>query len=252
MKLLLCLTTLILSGVISTTFTWEVIAQEIAPPIANDTISSTATDTLLVADTMQPQLRMGVFSGISFSSAHVEDIPVVPQTKSGFHGGIRTEMEFAYPIYFLFEIEYAQRGINSENVTTGGATFQESFQFNYLNFPILFRLGIPITSSFEVSAGFGAVPSALLTRTQSIRFEDSDTSMNVSEGLEEFDFGLEYRFGLEYHLSSYHSLTFDGRYLHGLQNLLILSPTEQDDRIWKNRSLSFSLGIMYQLQRSVR
>ena len=203
---------------------------------------------------MQPQLRVGLFSGASFSSAHVENIPVWPQSngKGGFHGGLRAEMEFAYPVYFLFETEYSQRGVHSENTTPAGTTYQEQFNFSYLNFPILFRVGIPLQQNLELSAGFGAVPSLLLSRTQSIRVYDADTSFNIEKGLEVFDFGLEYRLGVEYHLSPYHSMTLDGRYLHGLQNLLILSPTERDNRLWKNRNLSFSFGVMYLLQHSVR
>ena len=99
----------------------ELSAQpENVPLTPEDSVARAILDSLILADSMQPQLRVGIFSGTSFSSAHVEYIPLAPEMKYGFHGGLRAEMEFAYPVYFLFEAEYTQRGLHSEYGSNGG------------------------------------------------------------------------------------------------------------------------------------
>ena len=166
---------IVLCSVISMSGLSLFLAAQDKPQIAG--LDSLAlTDTILFVDTIQPELRIGIFSGGNISSARVSKVPVMPQSRAGFHMGLRTEMEFAWPVYLLFEAEYSQRGINSSYETLGGLRVSEIFKFGYLNFPIVFQFGIPINNRFDFSAGFGAVPSALISRTRSIRFNDADTS----------------------------------------------------------------------------
>lgn len=216
------------------------------------TDSLSAADSLALADTVQPELRVGAFGGPLFTTATVANIPVNPMTRTGLHAGIRAEMEFGYPIYFLVEFEYAQKGIRSTYVLTSGTMIEEEFFFNYLDVPILYRVGIPITSRFSLSGGFGGHVSLLLSRKHVLRIGEVDSTISIERGLENFDFGIEGRIGGEFALAPKWGLTADLRYLHGLQNILILEPTRRDERSWKSRSLFFSAGIMYQLQRSIR
>lgn len=219
-------------------------------PIAGDSLS--LADSLALADTVQPELRVGVFGGLVSTTAAVKELPLEPQRRTGLHAGVRAEMEFGYPIYFLVEFEYAQKGIRSSYTLPSGPVVEEDFLLDYLDVPIMYRVGIPVAERLFLSAGFGAHVSFLLSRNRILRIADLDSSSNIDRGLEKFDFGLEGRLGGEFRLSPKWGFTADFRYLHGLQNILILEPNRTDNRSWKSRSLFFSAGVMFRLQRSIR
>ncbi len=219
-------------------------------PVAGDSLS--LADSLALADTVQPELRVGLFGGLISTTAAVKELPLEPQRRTGMHAGVRAEMEFGYPIYFLVEFEYAQKGIRSSYTLPSGPVVEEDFLLDYLDVPIMYRVGIPVAERFSLSAGFGAHVSFLLSRNRILRIADLDSSSSIDRGLEKFDFGLEGRVGGELRFSPEWGLTADFRYLHGLQNILILEPNRTDNRSWKSRSLFFSAGVMYRLQRSIR
>lgn len=249
-SLLFCLLFL-LSSVLPLTAT----AQSSGPDtpftlIAGDSLS--LADSLALADTVQPELRVGLFGGPISTTAAVKELPLEPQRRTGLHAGVRAEMEFGYPIYFLVEFEYAQKGIRSSYTLPSGPIVEEDFLLDYLDVPIMYRVGIPVAERFSLSAGFGAHVSFLLSRNRILRIADLDSASSIDRGLEKFDFGLEGRVGGEFRFSPKWGLTADFRYLHGLQNILILEPNRTDNRSWKSRSLFFSAGVMYRLQRSIR
>jgi len=203
------------------------------------------------ADTVQPELRLGVQGGFVTTSASVHDIDLEPENRSGFHAGVRAEMEFVYPVFFLIELEYAQRGLRSSYTTQSGFDVQEEYRFNYLDLPILYRAEIPIAEKHALSLAFGVNLGFVLTRSQVTTIENVDTVRSLDASIENFDYGLEGRIGWTFSATPKVRLYTDLRYLHGLQNILILASLN-DDRSWKSRSIFASLGVTYQLQRSIR
>lgn len=215
-------------------------------------------DSLLLADSIvipvdsaQPEFRLGgtMFAGVS--TAHVEELPIDPGLAPVLGLGIRSELEFAAPLYFLFEIEFASRRIDSESTfPTTGRELRQEFVFTYLQFPMLFQVSLPVTATFDIIGGFGVAPGILLSSSQTLSDGVSDTTLAIERGLEQFDFSLDVRLGAEFALTPHSGLVVDLRYLLGMQNLLILAPGE-DPRVWKGRSFGLTIGWMHQLQRPI-
>ena len=219
-----------------------------APVVPGDSLLA---DTLIYVDSSQPRLRAGGFAGPGLSSAMLKSLPLDPGLAPSYSIGIRSEMEFADPLYFLFEIEYTLRQLFSENtIPTGGGTLTQEFSFSYLQFPLFFQLQLPLTSDTRMTAGFGATPAVLLSSSQRLSNGISDTTLAIERGLEQFDFSLDVRLGAEIPMGEKSALSFDLRYLHGMQNLLILAPGE-DPRRWKARSLGLNFGWIYEIQRPI-
>lgn len=158
--------------------------------------------------------------------------------------------------FFLIEFEYARKGINSSFVSDNDVIRKEQFKFDYLDIPILFRVETPILEEIGVedcklSAGFGAHIGLLLSSTRITKIGEQEIEQSLDDGLENFDFGIEGRAGFIYNILPRWDLTADLRYLHGLQNIIILS-VDTEDRSWNSRSFFVSAGVSYQLQRSIR
>lgn len=210
---------------------------------------SLAADTLIYVDSSQPRFRAGGFIGPSASTALLQDVPLEADLSPGFFVGLRGELEFASPLYFLLEFEFVDRRLYATPSHPGTVT-KNDFHFYYFQFPILFQFHIPTGRGPRVTTGFGAVPSIVLGRKQVIGNEMRDTTLSLDTGVQNFDFGFELRVGTEWSLTPISSLTVDLRYLLGLQNILILA-TREDPRVWKARTLGLSLGWVYQLQRPI-
>lgn len=205
----------------------------------------------MAADTIQPELRLGMQVGGLTTTASLENIDLEPQARTGFQVGIRGEMEFAYPVFFLVELEYAQRGLETSYETRSGIEIQEKYHFNYLGVPIIYRMGVPIAGRHELSFGLGVNLNFLVASSQIIQIGEFDSVNTFVEGIESFDYGIEGRVGWEYPINEKLRVHADFRYLHGLQNILILASLN-DDRSWKSRSSYLTVGFTYQLQRSIR
>lgn len=220
---------------------------ETVEELVADTISS---DTLLYVDSSQPRVRAGVYLGPTAATALLRDVPLNPSLAPGFIAGIRSELEFAAPLYFLLEAELTDRRLYSSPQRSGSVT-RWDFHFWYFQFPILFQLNFPFGDGPNFTAGFGAVPSIVLSRKQILGGEGfRDTTLALDTGVQNFDFGFEFRVGTEWSLGSNSALTLDIRYLLGLQNILILA-TREDPRVWKARTVGLSVGWVYQLQRPI-
>lgn len=223
-------------------------ADLIGFPISGDSL---LVDSLIYVDSSQPRLRVGGFTGPGVSTAMLESLPLEPGLAPSFSIGIRTEMEFTDPLYFLFEMEFTNRRLYSESTPpTAGGVLTQKFSFDYLQFPLLFQVQIPIGSTVKMTTGFGATPSVLLSSSRRLSDGFNDTLLAIEKGLEQFDFSLDIRTGAEFSLTEKTSLTLDLRYLHGMQNLLILAPGD-DPRRWKARSLGVNIGWIYQIQHPI-
>ncbi len=210
------------------------------------------SDSLLIpVDSAQPEVRVGGTTLAGVSTAHVEALPIDPGLAPLFGIGLRSELEFSTPLFFLFELEFISRRLYSESTfPTSGRRLTQEFFFSYLQFPLLFRLSVPIAERFDLSGSIGAAPAVLLSSSQTLSDGLSDTTLSIDRGLEQFDFSIDTRLGAEYVLTPRSSLVLELRYLLGMQNLLILAPGE-DPRVWKGRALGLTIGWMYQVQRPI-
>lgn len=216
---------------------------------------SVAKSMITLPDSSQPELRVGMFAGVQTSDArgkNLDDLSIYPENRTGFHLGARVEMEFTNPLFFLLEVEYAQKGIRSSYLSSG-VTREEEFKLNYIDIPLLLICKFPLSKKLAFSTGVGAHMS--FETSQILVTKIADQQVRQELALEGFDFGLEGRAGLVFKVHPKWDVTADFRYLHGVQNLLII-PTvvanSNEEFSWKSTSMFVSAGVSYELQRSIR
>ena len=212
-------------------------------------IDSIPGDTLVYVDSSQPRVRGGFFIGPAGATAHLEQVALEPGYSPGFFGGIRSELEFADPLYFLLEVELFDRRLYS-TPTNGGSLTGWDFHFLYLQFPLLFQVQLPLGGGPDLTVAAGAVPGIVLSSKQVYHSATDETTSPLDSGVQNFDFCFEFRAGSQWDIGVRSALSIDLRYLLGLQNILILA-TREDPRVWKARSFGLSVGWLYQLQRPI-
>lgn len=214
--------------------------------LPTDTLTA---DSLIFVDSSQPRVRGGFFAGPAVSTAHLIWDPLDAELGPGYFGGIRTELEFAHPLYFLLELEIFNRGLYT-TPNQGGSITDHDFLTLYLQFPLIFQVHFPFDNGPILTTGVGAVPGIVLSRKQILRDGAREATIAIDSGLQNFDFGVELRFGSQWSVGSHGALSVDFRYLLGLQNILILA-SRDDPRVWQSRTLGLSIGWIYQLQRPI-
>lgn len=217
-----------------------------ASSVPADTLNA---DSLIFVDSSQPRVRGGFFAGPAASTAHLRWDPLDAELGPGYFGGIRAELEFAHPLYFLLELELFNRGLYT-TPNQGGSITDHDFLTLYLQFPLIFQVHVPIDNGPILTAGVGAVPGIVLSRKQVLRDGTREATIPIDSGLQNFDFGVEFRFGSQWSVGRQGALSVDFRYLLGLQNILILA-SRDDPRVWQSRTLGLSIGWIYQLQRPI-
>lgn len=128
-------------------------------------------------------------------------------------------------------------------VSMKGASFDEfgveaDIELTYLEFPILFRYGSPISPGSSLKVFAGPSLAFKLNAETTGEFLGISSDQDIDDEVEGFDFGLVIGAGIEAG-----RLTFDGRYTWGLSN--INSDPAQDDVNVKNRVFSLLVGFRF-------
>jgi Outer membrane protein beta-barrel domain len=128
-------------------------------------------------------------------------------------------------------------------VSMKGASFDEfgveaDIELTYLEFPILFRYGSPISSGSSLKVFAGPSLAFKLNADATGEFLGTSSDQGIDDEVEGFDFGLVIGAGIEAG-----RLTFDGRYTWGLSN--INSDPAQDEVDVKNRVFSLLIGFRF-------
>ena len=231
--------------------TWLFVASTGIEPVIGASLRSDTVmvDSLIIVDSSQPRVRGGFYAGPAASTAHLRWDPLDAELGPGYFGGLRAELEFAHPLYFLLELELFNRGLYT-TPNQGGSITDHDFLALYLQFPLIFQFHIPIDNGPILTAGVGAVPGIVLSRKQVLRDGTREATIPIDSGLQNFDFGVEFRFGSQWSIGRQGAVSVDFRYLLGLQNILILA-SRDDPRVWQSRTLGLSIGWIYQLQRPI-
>jgi hypothetical protein len=128
-------------------------------------------------------------------------------------------------------------------VSVKGASLSEfgadaDIEITYLEIPILFRYGSPISSGTSLKLFGGPSLAFKLNAEATGEFLGGSEDQDIDDDVESFDFGLVLGAGID----AGH-LTFDGRYTWGLTSIAN-TPVENDVQV-KNRTFSLMIGFRF-------
>ena len=128
-------------------------------------------------------------------------------------------------------------------VSVKGASFSDfgadsDVELTYLEIPILFRYGSPISTGTSLKLFGGPSLAFKLNAEVTGEFLGISADQDIDDEIESFDFGLLLGAGIDSG-----RLTFDGRYTWGLRN--IAATEVEDDVQVKNRAFSLLIGFRF-------
>ena len=194
---------------------------------------------LCLSTTMFAQIGVGIRAGATFSNVNfdAEGLDIQYDSRTGFVVGVPVEVRLPGPLGLQVELNYSQFGSKFEqDLGTLGNINVESVS-NYLNIPVLLKVG-KVGESFELSALAG--PSfgyALTAKTisndveEDVEWTDEDVRSNIG-------FVLGAQGGLPVGPGK---VTLDARYNLGLNDL---DDQDEDVKI-TNRQFQVALGYMW-------
>ncbi len=155
----------------------------------------------------------GIKAGVSLATFGGDDVdmgPVSPGTRTGLAvGGFLT---FAMGPNFALQPEllYVQKGAKYEEGDESA-----TFKFGYLDIPVLLKVRFPTSGSVRPSLFAGPVGSIKLSADGEATEGDMSLSMDISDMVKGFDFGMAFGGGLDFAMGQ-NTLAFDARYTLGL------------------------------------
>lgn len=161
-------------------------------------------------------LDYGVKGGMNFSTLRGSDIEDA-EGKIGFHIGAFGKYQISEKFYLQAEVLYSQSGAKGSE-KENGVNYENSFNFSYINVPIMAKYYF--TEGFSAEAGpyFGFLVSSKMKEEANVDGVKVKAETDIKKYTEGLDFGLG--FGIAYDLKN--GLNFGVRYNLGLSDVLKL------------------------------
>lgn len=187
--------------------------------------------------------QFGVRAGVNLANLTVD--PSEDEFNPGIKLGLGIGVFYKVPISDNFiiqpELNFMQHGSKSK-ISVLGITAENTLSFNYLQVPVILKFGFGDTDGLNfyvqggpyVGIGIGKVKSKSCLdgecETEEIEYGDGD------EGPKNPDFGVQLGAGLNMD----QNISFDARYILGLQNL-----TSPDEGTIKHTGINLSVGYAF-------
>lgn len=146
--------------------------------------------------------RFGFKGGLNYSTVTQGNFEEGLDPRTSFYLGFVTEIPLvANAIYLQPEMVYSRQGFEN-NYTFLGTNFNEQYQIDYINFPVLLKLRAGNTLSFEVGPQFGfKINEKIVNQNSQIERNDInafDTAFagGVSLNFDEFFLSGRYTYSL--------------------------------------------------------
>ncbi|MFQ5722409.1 MAG: porin family protein [Candidatus Aminicenantales bacterium] len=155
--------------------------------------------------------------------------------KLGFLGGIGLEKNITEKILLELNIIFCQKGtIASQNLAEIGEV-NWKYRLNVVSLPLLLRSQFKEASSPYLVGGFEL--ASILSHTEKFSGQEP---VDIKDNTVTFD--LAFILGVGYQIQLQEDLFFfiEGRYSHGLKNIIISPLPEQ---IWKTRTFIILIGV---------
>ncbi len=178
--------------------------------------------------------------GLNFSSASITNPTINPSGRTGLALGGFLEIGLTEMFFLQPEMMYIQRG--AETIVTVGTTTTSKLMFNYLEFPMLFKVKYPdyvLKPYAFIGPNIGILVAASFEQTQS-----SSTTIverDIRSTSENFNFSLDLGIGAEYPILDQVDGQFSIKYSHGLTDVTTTSDN------WKNTGWAILAGAKYRL-----
>ena len=229
------LLTLVLTGLFAMTFAVTTSAQGMAAPKA----------------------YLGVKGGLAMADLYGDDADFLEiDMKAGFTGGAMAHFHFNQMWSIQPELLYVMKGGKSEDIS-GDIEFDDgqtitnfegdlTWKLNYLEIPVLARLGIPNES--KIDPFFYAGPAVSLLLSADASFEGTadgsavDEEVDIKDILKSVDFGLIFGGGVGIEAGR-GEVILDARYNLGLSSI----DDSPDDADIKNGVISVFVGYQFAL-----
>lgn len=211
----------------------------------------TATLAVLGFTTMNAQeVKFGAKAGLNIASLKSDTNEFKDlDSKTSYHVGVMAELKisdkFAVQPELLFSSQGAKKDQSSELVGVKTTT-EATWDFNYLNLPVMAKYYVTDGLSLEAGPQIGFLMSAEAKQKTTISGGSINTENEVKEDLKDttksVDFGLN--FGAGYKLGS--GLSIGARYNLGLSNMVDSGNEDVDNDVKiKNGVIQVSVGYFF-------
>jgi hypothetical protein len=185
-------------------------------------------------------LTAGVKAGVNFANVDItaSDVTVTPEQRVGFIGGVFVGLDINDKGGLIVEALFSQRGTRAK-FTEDGVTVTDSFDVDYIEFPVLGRVTLKASDAVRVHLFAGPSFAFKVNDSEKVELNGVDvTAMFPRTELKSFDTGLTFGGTLDIR-----RVLIDVRYTYGLTNI---DDTPGDDDIEvKNRTFSVMAGFRF-------
>jgi hypothetical protein len=179
----------------------------------------------------------GVKGGLNIGSLTGDDADNL-DPHNGFIGGGFYGIDFTDDFGMRIEGLYVMGGAEGPYNTLDGDTHDAIIRLDYLQFPVLFVVNIPLNEKIAFDVTLGPTFSFNTSATAEIpEHGETEDVPNVNG----FEFGAAIGGGFEYKLSSF-SLLVDARYYAGATNVVDVDPSDL-----KSRGIAIMAGVKFPL-----
>lgn len=179
----------------------------------------------------------GVKGGLNIGSLTGDDADNL-DPRNRFIGGAFYGIDFTDDFGVRIEGLYVMGGAEGPYTTEDGDTHDAIISLDYLQFPVLFVVNIPLNEkiAFDVTLG----PTFSFNTSAQAEIPEHGETEDVPN-VNSFEFGAAIGGGLEYKLSSM-SILVDARYYAGATNVVDVDPSDL-----KNRGIAIMAGVKFPL-----
>ena len=188
-----------------------------------------------ISTTYAQGITGGLKAGMNIANLHGDGVEGFGyESKMGFCAGGFITFKVANIIAIQPEILYTQKGTKWEEEFVG-ETWKITYNFNYLEIPILLKVIMPIQGMIKPHLFVGPYFAYNLTAKVKTRYNGLD----FDEVIKDSDFGAVFGGGIDFGLPA-GKIVFDARYSLGLTTI-----DEEGSSAVKNNVFSFMLGYAF-------
>jgi opacity protein-like surface antigen len=219
---------------------------------------------LFVFSTATAQVRVGFSGGILLSGA--EQIRFYNSkaysTTTYFWSGI-IDCSITEGLSVMLTPSYAEKGTYALPVEVQGYVPKLSFRQTYVEFPLLLKysFGSTIRPHLVVGTTVGVnLSSRVAAEVHGPALTRIELEADAASLVRDFEYSLEFGGGVSYEIDEYIMLTIEGRYSHGLSNIVRKGSVAklynddfhalqlENEAVYKSKGFKISLGLTFPLE----
>jgi len=182
-------------------------------------------------------MSFGVRAGMNIANMQ-SDPPGVSFARIRFCGGGFLALGLGDIFVIQPEALYTQKGVKWHTISWGFESSQETYELDYIEMPLLFKVVLPIKGGVTPNTFLGPYFAMNVNAKYKIVTNTLSEELDYSEYIKDADYGLVLGGGVDFLLKK-GKVVLDGRYTLGWITTL------EDGRDQKNKVVSFTLGYSF-------